>query len=129
MSQIMDKTMQAVQAALDYRLLKHNVTSGNIANAETPNYKAKVVDFEGALARAVDLNNIAELQNVAPEIGKENVRIEDNPEAEVNNDGNTVNMENEMINLTENSVLYKAALNVINKKLAMLRYGISEGGK
>jgi flagellar basal body rod protein FlgB len=34
-----------------------------------------------------------------------------------------------MSTLAENSVLYKAALSLINKKMAMLKYGISEGGK
>ena len=46
MADLFDKTTQALGASLNYRLLRHDVTSANIANAETPGYKAKVVEFE-----------------------------------------------------------------------------------
>ena len=133
---LFDKTTQALGASLNYRLLRHNVTSSNIANAETPGYKAKVVEFEDALARAVDLDGAAAATTshpdhvpVSPMIGRERVTVEDNPDADVNNDKNTVDLDKEMTTLAENSVLYKAALTLINKKMAMLKYGITEGGK
>ena len=137
MSDILDKTTQALGASLNYRLLRHDVTASNIANAETPGYKAKVVEFEDALARAVDLDGKNELTTDNPDhfamgtsaIGKERVSVEDNPEAEVNNDRNTVDMDKEMSSLAENSILYKAALTLINKKMAMLKYGIGDGGR
>jgi flagellar basal-body rod protein FlgB len=137
MADLLDKTSQALGASLNYRLLRHNVTSANIANAETPGYKAKSVDFEDALARAVDLDGMNKLTTSSPvhfamgssAIGKERVTVEDNPEADVNNDKNTVDLDKEMVTLAENSVLYKAALTLINKKMAMLKYGITEGGK
>jgi flagellar basal-body rod protein FlgB len=137
MSSVYDKTMQSLGASLNYRLLRHNVTSSNIANAETPGYKAKEVHFEDALARAVDLDGMNSLTTSSPEhfalgssaVGRERVTVEDNPEADVNPDRNTVDMDKEMATLAENSILYKAALTLINKKMAMLKYGITEGGK
>jgi flagellar basal-body rod protein FlgB len=137
MADIFDKTTQALGASLNYRLLRHNVTSANVANAETPGYKAKVVEFEDALARAVDLDGMNSLTTSSPEhfamgssaIGNERVTVEDNPEADVNPDKNTVDLDKEVTTMAENSVLYKAALALINKKMAMLKYGISEGGK
>jgi flagellar basal-body rod protein FlgB len=137
MSDLLDKTTQALGASLNYRLLRHNVTSANVANAETPGYKAKVVEFEDALARAVDLDGMNSLTTSDPEhfamgtsaIGKERVTVEDNPDAAVNNDKNTVDLDKEMSTLSENSVLYKAALTLINKKMGMLKYSITEGGK
>ena len=137
MADLFYKTTQALGASLNYRLLRHDVTSANIANAETPGYKAKTVEFEDALARAVDLDGMNSLTTSDPEhfalgsasVGRERVTVEDNPEADVNPDRNTVDLDKEMANLTENSILYKAALTLINKKMAMLKYGISEGGK
>jgi flagellar basal-body rod protein FlgB len=137
MSDILDKTTQALGASLNYRLLRNDVTASNIANAETPGYKAKVVEFEDALARAVDLDGKNELSTNSPDhfamgtsaIGKERVTVEDNPEADVNNDRNTVDLDKEMSTLAENSILYKAALTLINKKMAMLKYGIGDGGR
>ena len=137
MADIFDKTTKALGASLNYRLLRHNVTTANIANAETPGYKAKVVEFEDALARAIDLDGMNSLSAKDGEhfamgtasVGREQVTVEDNPDADVNNDRNTVDMDKEVVNMTENSIAYKAALQLINKKMAMLKYGISEGGK
>ena len=62
-------------------------------------------------------------------IGKERIEVEDNPDADVNPDRNTVDLDKEMSTLAENSILYKAALTLINKKMAMLKYGIGDGGR
>jgi flagellar basal-body rod protein FlgB len=136
-STLFDKTSSALAASLNYRLLRHNVTASNIANAETPGYKAKVVEFEDALARAVDLDGMRGMSASDPDhfiigsssIGRERVTVEDNPDADVSNDKNTVDLDKEMTLLAENSVLYKAAVSLINKKMAMLKYGITEGSR
>ncbi len=52
---IFDKTTNALGSSINFRSMRQNVTAANIANAETPGYKAKVVDFEDALVRAIDL--------------------------------------------------------------------------
>ncbi|MBX7231949.1 MAG: flagellar basal body rod protein FlgB [Bdellovibrionales bacterium] len=137
MSGITDKTTDALGASLDFRLLRHNVTAANIANAETPNYKAKKVDFEEALSRALDHEGLGKMATSDPEhllmgqgpIAKARAEVYENPDANLANDGNTVDMERELSNLAENSILYKAALQLINKKLASLKYAVSEGGR
>ena len=55
--------------------------------------------------------------------------VYDNPEGNVSNDQNAVDLEREMSNLQENTILYKAAMQLMNKKLASMRYAITEGGK
>jgi flagellar basal-body rod protein FlgB len=134
MSQMFDKTTSALATALNMRLLKHEVISSNIANAETPNYHAKKLDFEEALSRALDIDGLRGMSTVnenqfATGGGSAKVKpdIYENPEGAVNNDGNTVDMEKEMSNLTENTIMYRAALQLINKKMAALRYAVTEG--
>jgi len=132
---LFDKTTMGLSAAINMRQLKQNITSSNIANAETPGYHAKKIDFENALARALDIDGMrgmstssgdhfalgaGSMQNTRPD-------IYENPEGAVNNDGNTVDLEREMSNLTENSIMYKAALQLINKKMAALKYAATEG--
>jgi flagellar basal-body rod protein FlgB len=135
MKQIFDKTTDALAAALNFRSIRHNVTASNIANAETPGYKAKVVDFEDALARAIDLEGLnkgADPDDLAMGTGAishSRADIYDNPEVNVTNDQNTVDLEKEMSSLQENSILYKAALQLINKKLGSMRYAVTEGGR
>ncbi|MNY70626.1 flagellar basal body rod protein FlgB [compost metagenome] len=53
--------------------------------------------------------------------------IYENPEGAVNNDGNTVDLEKEMSALSENAITYKAALQLINKKMAALKYAANDG--
>ncbi len=137
MSQIFDKTTNGLGASLALRSLRHNITSSNIANAETPGFKAKKVDFEDALARAIDLEGVAREMATSPEhfamstgaISRAKADVYDNPEGNTTNDQNTVDLEREMANLQENSILYKAALQLMNKKLGSLRYAATDGGR
>ncbi len=135
MSDLFDKTTNALATSLAMRQLRHNVTSSNIANAETPGYHAKKMDFEGALQRALDLDGMNSLSTSNPEhfavggiaVNKARPDIYEDPNGVVNNDGNTVDIEKEMSALSENAVLYKAALQLINKKMAALKYAATEG--
>lgn len=134
MSQLFDKTTSALGTAVNMRQIKHNLISSNIANAETPGYHAKKMDFEEALARAIDLDGLRGMSTSNDShfaVGGKSARVRpdiyENPEGAINNDGNTVDMEKEISNMTENTLMYKAALQLINKKLAALRYAVSEG--
>lgn len=137
MSKILDTTSEALAQTLNYRLQRHNITSANIANAETPGYNAKKIDFEEALARAIDLEGLGATHTPHNDhiplgtgsIARSRVDVYDNPDVNISNDKNTVDMEKEMAMLAENTILYKAAVELINKKLAQTRYAISEGGR
>lgn len=137
MKGLFDKTTNALSASIYFRLLNHNLISSNIANVETPNFKAKKMDFEDILSRAIDLESFKkmdiqkdshyvlhgnQLKNLKP-------NIYDNPNGKVSKSGNTVDLEQEMTALAENTLLYKAALQLINKKIAALKYVITEGGR
>ena len=137
MSKIFDTTAQALEQSLNYRLQRHNITTANIANAETPDYHARKLDFEEALSRAIDLEGMGETHSPNPNhigigtgsIARSRVDVYDNPDINLTNDKNTVDVEKEMSTLAENTILYKAAIELINKKIAQTRYAISEGGR
>lgn len=123
MSQVFDKTLKALQNAAHLREVRQNVLSSNVANVETPGYKAKTLDFEDALKSALQANDHASLDaGIRPD-------IYDNPDAEMGNDGNTVNLEKEMVAMTENNLQFRAATQLINKKLAALKYAVTDGGR
>lgn len=137
MSNLFDKTTNSLGASMDFRLMRHNLTSANVANAETPGYKAKKIDFEGQLSRALDLEEFPRMDSshgdhfpiargaisrVAPD-------VYDNPDVNLTNDKNTVDLEREMATLAENTILYKATTELIKKKLGALKYAVSEGGR
>lgn len=134
-SGLFDKTTNALATSLAMRQVRHTVTSANIANAETPGYQARKMDFEGALQRALDMDGMNSLSTSDSKhipvggvsVTKTRPDIYEDPEGVVNNDGNSVDLEKEMSALSENAVLYKAALQLINKKMAALKYAASEG--
>src|ERR1700744_6023052 len=51
-----DPVIGALNTSLNLRLLNQNVISANIANADTPGYKAKTVEFESALRDALGVD-------------------------------------------------------------------------
>ncbi len=131
MADIFDITTRALANSISARGDRANIISSNIANAETPDYHAKRLDFEKALESAIDRDYKSEMSPSirASEIPGSKSEVYDDPLAEINNDGNTVNMEREMAQLTENNIMYRAAIQSINKKLAALKYAASDGGR
>lgn len=124
---LVDNTTHSLARSLDMRLLRNSVVNANIANAETPGYHARKVDFEDALAKAIVDSQIqhdgeTRIMNVSPD-------VYDNPDININPDGNTVDLEKEMSTLAENTIMYRAAVELINKKLAALKYAAQEGGR
>ena len=129
---INDKTIQALAASLKFRQLRQELIASNIANAETPGYKAKELNFEEALARALDVDEEQTLKttdgkhfnvggggfkNLEPEITEESNGI-------VSPDGNTVDRDKEMAEMAENKIMYDASVQLLNKKLALMKYAI-----
>ena len=133
--EINDKTMQALRASLKFRQLRQELHASNIANAETPGYKAKRIDFEEALARALDTDEQLTMKtadakhfnvggggfnNLQPEIYEDSNGI-------VSPDGNNVDRDQEMAEMAENKLMYDATVQLINKKLGLLKYAIGSG--
>jgi flagellar basal-body rod protein FlgB len=131
---IFDRTIGSISQSLDLRQLKQNVTSSNIANADTPGYKAKAVEFEQEFREALGTTDDLRMSGDNPRhiVPREGDPIEaevyDNPNGIESLDGNTVNRAEEMANLAENQILYNSSIEMMRKKLGMLRYAITEGG-
>jgi len=133
---IFDKTLDTLSKSMHYRQLNQNIITSNIANAETPNFKALNLDFELALQNAREGKNkmLATNKNhyaVSGGIGKDSIGalVYENPDFSSSNDLNTVDIEKEMTRLTGNQIMFDAATKLMNKKLGLLKYAISEGGR
>jgi flagellar basal-body rod protein FlgB len=137
LADLFDKTTRALGASLQLRQTRQNVLSSNIANAETPGYQSKKVDFEAALSRALEGEEQGKMESSDPAhfamgpgaISRVRADIYENPDVQVSNDGNTVDVDKEMATLAENSIMYKAAIQLINKKMASLKYAATDGGR
>ncbi len=112
--------MEALGKSLDLYLLRHSVTSDNIANAETPGFKARRVEFESALQSAVDEGK--DIESVG-------AILREDESSPIGQDLNTVDMDKEMSEMSKNDVKYSAATQAVSKKFALLRYAITEGAE
>lgn len=134
MSKILDSTIGALNTSMNLRMTNQNVISSNIANADTPGYKAKAVDFEGAFREALGAGDSLPLEGNHPDhiVPRDTDPIDpeifDDPNDVVSLDGNTVDRAEEMAKLSQNELLYKASVELSKKKLGMLKYAIGEGG-
>jgi len=124
MTQLFDKTVEGLSHSLDLHLLRHSVIMDNIANAETPYYKSRRVDFEKALEQAVQAQ---EDGMPGGNIGQVEPHIYQDPDAEVGQDLNSVDMDREMAQLTKNEVKYNAITQAAKYKFSVLKFAISEG--
>ncbi len=134
-NKIFGKTIDALTRSLDLRSQKQNLISANIANAETPGYKAKRIDFEDSLAKALSLNDSpmartnGKHMRAGGDVGQVVPEIYNNPNNVVREDGNTVDRDAEMVALAENQMLYNSSIESLRRKIALLKYAITEGGR
>ncbi len=132
---MIDAASLTLEKVLDLRSRAHAAHVSNIANANVPNYKAKSVEFEADLQRAIeqadDKNSpmIRKDMQVARELASLDANIFDNPNAAMSGDGNTVNVDAEQSELAKNYIGYQGAIKLFNKKMAMQKYVITEGGR
>jgi flagellar basal-body rod protein FlgB len=109
------KTMDLIEKALTIRAMNHKVIAGNISNVDTPGYKEKEIDFKAELERTSG--------------GDKNIQVKERTDGDGLNtiDGNTVNIEKQMVKLTENTVMYTTLVQIMTKQFSIMRYIINEG--
>jgi flagellar basal-body rod protein FlgB len=142
---LFDTTLTRLQEALDVRLVEHNVLAGNIANSDTPGYRPKELDFSQAMAAAqqtaaaegmaaTNANHmgptgaVAEAGQVSRAMTAATELVREGAGTSPSMDGNQVDLDRTMAGLAENSLQYGASARAAGKKLAILRYVVSDGG-
>ncbi len=127
-----DKTIKALAASLDLRQIRQELAAANVANSETPGYKAKEIDFEEALSRALDVDGAEQMMTNDRkhyDVGSGgfanlSAEISETSDGVVSEDGNTVDRDKEMAIMAENKILYDSSVQLLNKKLALMKYAI-----
>ena len=113
-------------SALQLRSRRNEMLASNIANAATPNFKARDIDFDTELKRInkignVETTNSSHFSSIQKRIGKDSVyRLPIHPSL----DGNTVEMAVEQMQFSENVMRYQTTLTFLNNKISGLRSAI-----
>ncbi len=131
---LFDQTTVLLHKSLDLRSANQRIIASNIANAETPGYAPATLVFEKDLKNAINGRNT--LLSVTNEkhipVGSRTIEeitgtIVRTPDHTGIGDENGVSVDNEMIALSENQIMYETSAKLLKKKLSLLKYVISGG--
>ena len=109
------------------------VLAENIANADTPGYKAKDIDFHQALsnakARQSGAINRTHEQHFNISIAQRQETMFRNPDQPDTGDGNSVDIHRERNAFMQNSLEYQASMTFLNARISGLKKAITGGGQ
>lgn len=123
----LDEVFQFHQQALELRSFRQQLLASNIANADTPGYKARDIDFGSALQAAIEKNSDKQPSSgvFATAGASEGRSIKDQQvlyrtASQPSIDGNTVEMDAERAQFLDNSIRMEAGLTFINGQIKTL---------
>ena len=108
---MLPETGLRLERYLDLLSARQKLTASNIANADTPGYKTKDIDFRAELGSAIGTtpNSV------------------DVPGLQTKNDGNNVSVDREARNLSENAIRFAIATNLLQTQMRSVRSALQEG--
>lgn len=123
----LDASFRFQQEALNLRAQRQEILAANIANADTPGYQARDIDFASQLNKVMDQGRVngtgialkttstrhIPAQNFQPPALDMLYRVPDQPAL----DGNTVDMDRERTNFADNSLKYQTSLTVLSGQI------------
>ena len=115
-----NNSMRLLQKSLDYTWLKQRIIGENIANAETPGYKARYLTFEDELRRNLKGTD-GKTNLVRNAINNSHARIKTKKEETMRLDGNNVNTDVENVELARTQLQYEYLVRQLNDQLTRLR--------
>ncbi len=125
MRSLYGNSMELIGKSLDYLWLKQSVTLNNIANSDTVGFKADYVTFEDEFKRLLDEaaqnGKSSDIQNA---ISTSQIELKKSEAEGLRLDGNNVNVDVEMVELTRTSLQYQYAANSLTSDIARLRTAI-----
>jgi flagellar basal-body rod protein FlgB len=119
--------------ALKYRGLRQDILAGNIANIDTPNYKAKDINFEDFLAKESNLirSKDKELELARTDSMHFSIKDDDTsgsgaeiffrPNHATRNDGNSVDLDIETTEMSKNAIMINAISAALKKKSQLFK--------
>jgi len=126
--------MDVIGKGLSVSWTRNAVIRNNIANIETPGFKASYVEFESLLKRAAEEGGFVGTRTHEKHIpigrgdmGSVRPLIMQSRELSMRADGNNVDIESENVRMAQNSLFYNTLMEKMNSEIRRLRMAISEG--
>jgi flagellar basal-body rod protein FlgB len=103
---------------IDTAALRHRVISNNLANVNTPGFQRKEVSFEETFAREMQRGGATRAAEVQP-------RVVESQAGTARQDGNNVDLDKEMGDLSKNALMFNAAVQLLVGEIAGMRTAIT----
>jgi flagellar basal-body rod protein FlgB len=121
-----DDGLHAARLALDGLSIRQQVISRNLANVDTPGYRSQMVDFETTIRRALDQDTGVRLErtsagHMSGPAGSMNLRVTNRPGGILRADQNNVDIDTELVQMSETGIQYQAISQEISKRLQLLK--------
>ena len=118
-------TVDTLEQALTYHRERHTVLAGNIANLDTPGYRA--VDLERRTAGAPGALTTTHAAHIDTAPTGDFVTSFDDGGALQSPDGNAVSLERELSKIDAYRARYATSAELVSRRLALLRYAAGDG--
>lgn len=123
-------TYDLIKKSLDATSTRADVISNNISNINTAGYKRKYVTFEDTLKQSI--NNVTMKKDNSLHMDDGNsfgeISVKEDTSSSMKTDGNNVDIDSEMANQAENTLMYSALTSQASSRISMRRYVITGGG-
>lgn len=128
---LVDNTMQYLETAIGVSTRRHSMIAGNISNLDTVGYTPRDLDFQKTLETEMSRQpeKLARTDTRHYAYGADptltgSIVDQDDPFYP-----DPVNIDTEMSHLVENNIKYRTSVEMLKRKMTMLKYAITEGGR
>jgi flagellar basal-body rod protein FlgB len=116
--QVFKNALQLHSDTLAIREQRSKLIAGNIANASTPEFKARDISFKDAITRAIEEDKpVLKTHSKHFDLQDNNYEVGYRQPVQASEDGNTVEMPVEQVQFSENVTRYQISLSLLNKKI------------
>lgn len=121
-----DNAIRAAILSLDGLSQRQNIIANNIANVDTPGYRAQEIDFESVLKHILDGSGSLQLASTnSAHLGGISsgsfYQVQERPGGTTRADGNNVDIDTELLDMSETGIQYQAVSQELSKKLELLK--------
>ena len=112
---------ETAKKMMDVTALRHEAIASNISNIETPNYKRIDLSpsFQSQLEQALISGDTTQIASLTPSLGVDTTAVSQN------HDGNTVTLENELLEMNQNTLAHALETQLVTGEMLKLRMAIT----
>ncbi|HIJ55070.1 MAG TPA: flagellar basal body rod protein FlgB [Deltaproteobacteria bacterium] len=127
---VSDKTINLLEKSLDVSARRHRIITNNIANQDTMGYQPKALDFRKALEQELEKGS-----GPVTRTHSKHLKHQSKPSRSARNraagqpGSGPFDIEKEMTNLMENNIKYRTSVEMLIRKMGILKNAIVEGGR